>query len=784
MLHLFRCSYTHRSRWIEYVLHDARGHGTWIQTFLNTMPSPNDLSPNGKAPSVWSLDSGYASMAEDNSVFQSVHPTASPASNRFQSQPQSRKPAVGLGLEGLDDANWFRYGSVIEPVTTDHSLFANQISNMTSNAPGMDENLGAEQSLSATSNGDNTSRSKAWLPKLDIPLPDQYQQRCSVCQLDTLVDSSGPDTCAHCFANLYHVPVSPSDSQYSVRRSRAGRNSKLPLHALNCLQNWLSANQHNPYPSAETKRALAQECGITEKQVTTWFTNARARHLSPLGASSVSGSDGEEYGESEASNTPIDAMGGFAFIPDGQQPDRYDRTTSVPDTSVFSPTARQRSSRRGKKKDYRRSHSVSAPPAPDYTQLPVAANSSEALYSFESGLGVTTHSSNATSYSPMADTLSNDPASKSESWQCTFCRKHLVPKSWRRHEETQHRPKAQWTCMLRGPRLLFPSPQSDTTATKCAFCMMVDPPEEHFMQHHRIEECAKRDTSDRTFFRPDHLRQHVKNFHGTGLFDIVQARWKSAAEAGTEGWTCGFCSDKLETWDKRETHIANHFKDGLKMDSWKDFSNVDDKNSKKGKGKRKERAQSQVAGMGRLGQPFASHSERNSYVLDTAAPIQQQRPQPQTYSQIHQQQYYQGDFAQPQRPSSPLHQANIANAYQSVPYSSSFPLPQPQQPIVPTSAPLDTLMLDCTNPFEWGGITTSATAAPMPMQPTTQQPPYQHLNYPLAPPTGGFNTANMDPATAAAFQQQFEESLQNMGLSGVDIYGNPLNYQGGPWEGQ
>jgi len=306
--------------------------------------------------------------------------------------------------------------------------------------------------------------------------------------------------------------------------------------------------------------------------------------------------------------------------------------------------------------------------------------------------------------------------------------------------------------------------------------MMVDPPEDHFQKHHRIDECAKRDQSDRTFYRPDHLRQHVKNFHGTGLFDIVQARWKSAAEAGAEGWNCGFCGDKLETWDKRETHIASHFKDGMTMESWQDFSNADDKNSKRGKGKRKERSQSQIVGMGRLGQPFVRNPEHNNYSLDATSP--QHQAQPRQHPQ--QQQFYQGSFPQQQPLDQSPHQPSVATTYQSIPFSSPFSLAQSPHPVIPASAPLEPLMMDCTNPFEWG--ITASTAAPIPImqpQPTTTQPPYPQLNYPLTS-TNNFN----ENVNSAAFQQQFDSSLQSMGLSGVDIYGNPIEYQGGAWEGQ
>ncbi|KAH4043809.1 hypothetical protein HBI24_212160 [Parastagonospora nodorum] len=55
---------------------------------------------------------------------------------------------------------------------------------------------------------------------------------------------------------------------------------RVPTAVLHRLQAWLKANISNPYPSRDTRLALAQECGITEKQVSTWLlTNARSRKL-------------------------------------------------------------------------------------------------------------------------------------------------------------------------------------------------------------------------------------------------------------------------------------------------------------------------------------------------------------------------------------------------------------------------------------------------------------------------------------------------------------------------
>lgn len=355
--------------------------------------------------------------------------------------------------------------------------------------------------------------------------------RCSACDLAAIANPNASQLCSSC------APLTSSEPK--VRRSRAGRNSKLPIRALSRLQTWLDAHQDNPYPSADMKRQLAQECGITEKQVTTWFTNARARKLNRAEHWHSSASEDEVTHESDMGDlTPtFDGPGRYtAFTDQSIQGNRDSISAPSAFASISPNTNRQVSSRRGKKKNYRRNHQ------------PRISDESTTLVG-----------------PVMASGQIDDTSNGQDTWQCTFCLRHLVPKSWRRHEETQHRPRTQWTCMLFGPRLSY----AHRPGSRCAFCMAKEPTEDHFHTHHRISECARRPIQERTFFRPDHLRQHIKNFHGSTLYDITQSKWKKATEAESSGWTCGFCGEDLSTWDQREKHIANHFKEGMTMEQWK-----------------------------------------------------------------------------------------------------------------------------------------------------------------------------------------------------------------------
>lgn len=393
-------------------------------------------------------------------------------------------------------------------------------------------------------------KGKQAVPRLEIPQESHTRHtskrrskaRCSACEIAFAIDPQTSAACPSCARDsdlLSPVsPVSPIPAS-TVRRSCARRHTKLPPHALHQLRAWLKANQDHPYPNSDTKRSLAEACGITEKQVTTWFTNTRARNL-PLLNDVSQGSSGDEGAyESDFSNitnTPSCTTSPVIRY-DTPSSDPYYTPVSGPST-CNQPQLALQTSRRGKKKDYRRMNTVSPIDDPHVTKTPATPSSSTGTQ-------------------------------EQQTWQCTFCFLRLAPKSWRRHEETQHRPKHQWTCLATGPRLTI-STRSGTTSI-CAFCQIKDPSENHFLNSHRILECSKKSEADRTFGRPDHLRQHAKNFHKSSLPDEVRDKWRSlrnAQEADKE-WLCGFCGDKLATWDLRETHISNHFKNGKTMADWK-----------------------------------------------------------------------------------------------------------------------------------------------------------------------------------------------------------------------
>lgn len=519
-----------------------------------------------------------------------------------------------LGLEGIwnvrfeDQLRLARPDSTIRPVTTKLNVFTSrngpssgfivptqgsnqeacvtcQLWDITSSTPNFkcDDcrvKAATVPTISTLSNG--LPKARLVVPRLAIPDESQpkpqseysFVTRCSACEIAALIDPAHPTTCPSCTPDPTLLsPISPRIPS-KVKRSSARRPpTKLQIHALRCLQGWLKDNRHNPYPDTETKRSLAQECGITERQVTTWFTNARARRMvTPTDPSNAASDDEGTYsiGQSSTASTPIY---------NSSTPAPYMTALDHRRSDIFNPAASGsnqtplRTPRRGRKKDYGGMVAISPTP-----QTPTVAYA--------------------------IGTTGTDP----ETWQCTFCYQHVAPKSWRRHEETQHRSKRTWTCLRSGPRLTVSSQSGSSTV--CAFCMENDPSDAHFLQSHRITECLKKTDAERTFLRPDHLRQHVKNFHKATLLENVRDFWRrdGAGKDDVENWVCGFCDEVLKTWAVRQTHIAGHFKDGSTMAQWKGYSQQAATESTK---KRRNSTEEHSSVFAKLSRTFSGRSSRH-----------------------------------------------------------------------------------------------------------------------------------------------------------------------------
>lgn len=64
-----------------------------------------------------------------------------------------------------------------------------------------------------------------------------------------------------------------------MRRRFRPHNSALPKEGVTVMKDWLYTHVDNPYPTQSEKDAMAEDTGLTIKQINNWFINARRRYL-------------------------------------------------------------------------------------------------------------------------------------------------------------------------------------------------------------------------------------------------------------------------------------------------------------------------------------------------------------------------------------------------------------------------------------------------------------------------------------------------------------------------
>jgi hypothetical protein len=125
-------------------------------------------------------------------------------------------------------------------------------------------------------------------------------------------------------------------------------------------------------------------------------------------------------------------------------------------------------------------------------------------------------------------------------FQCTWsgcCLRFRSKRDWRRHEEQVHCLQWTWTC----PVPVVTNRQNPNKAI-----------------------CG------RVFKRDDKFRDHIRDDHGCTVGSMVEDTRQPLFPASPFRKECGFCGEKLPTWQYRSGHIADHFMSGKDMSMWRD----------------------------------------------------------------------------------------------------------------------------------------------------------------------------------------------------------------------
>ncbi|KAL4904100.1 hypothetical protein BDW74DRAFT_185771 [Aspergillus multicolor] len=342
------------------------------------------------------------------------------------------------------------------------------------------------------------------------------------------------------------------------------------------LKRWFDQHRDKPYPTKEEKLELSDRSGLTLTQISTWFANTRRRRknktmsLNPLLSPSARPINIKQPLEGELSlmspmerwkNSPpeaeaatLDAIMGAVVKSDFVQQDPYTRYSQ---------------------------HST-----PSDARSAASSNASGSIISnnsVSSAQSIGSHSS-AGSFTRFyateaprrrrrrkrATVFPKKPARRQDPrpYQCTFCTDTFRTKyDWTRHEKTLHLSLESYTCCPAGPTY----PDHDGTE-RCAFCDHPEPDDLH-IESHSYTRCQEKPGVLRTFYRKDHLVQHLRLVHGVSQFQPAMESWRSQVDSINS--RCGLCDTSFHSWSSRNEHLAQHFKEGALMKDWKGSRGLD-----------------------------------------------------------------------------------------------------------------------------------------------------------------------------------------------------------------
>jgi hypothetical protein len=143
----------------------------------------------------------------------------------------------------------------------------------------------------------------------------------------------------------------------------------------------------------------------------------------------------------------------------------------------------------------------------------------------------------------------------------TFHRKS----DWERHLKGDVTPEG-WLCDLG-------KIWRDGLIMKCTLCDQINPDENHWhLVHGRRQSCFEKPLNTcrggRVFSRRDKMRDHLTQVHGHLNADLILDSWKFLVPENFFR-QCGFCGQEFSSWNSSINHIAEHFRQGTTMVSWR-----------------------------------------------------------------------------------------------------------------------------------------------------------------------------------------------------------------------
>lgn len=362
-------------------------------------------------------------------------------------------------------------------------------------------------------------------------------------------------------------------------RSRKGI-ARFSREVVRVLKTWLSEHSEHPYPTEQEKDELERKTGLKRSQISNWLANARRRgkvRPSPRSSSPVPGVIDIPRrplppGADMSLMTPLERW--KYSPPENEAASTRDILRAMATTPFEAPKhqsqsghVRSLSRRTGSSNDSSYTNSMFQAPSVssmDTNRSSISDMSFASAFSHRSSLG---------SFSSMdrkerrrrrkppaaINTFNQQKVRGARIFQCTFCTDSFPAKyDWQRHEKSLHLALDKWTCAPGGGVMHV------NDKAFCAFCRAINPDEDH-LESHNFTACHEKTTQERTFYRKDHLNQHLRLMHNV-KFHAWMEDWRSTTTEIKS--RCGFCAATFTTWKERVDHLAAHFKNGADMSQW------------------------------------------------------------------------------------------------------------------------------------------------------------------------------------------------------------------------
>ncbi|KAJ6121037.1 hypothetical protein N7523_005317 [Penicillium sp. IBT 18751x] len=360
-------------------------------------------------------------------------------------------------------------------------------------------------------------------------------------------------------------------------RSRKS-NARFSRKAVNILKGWLRDHNDNPYPNETEKDQLKQSTGLNRTQISNWLANARRRgKVRPAKGTEFPVSEAVEIPGSQPKDlslmTPIER---WKYSPPENEPAAISDIKRSLANPPFDPS-RQRLTQTGHvRRRPGSSTNESSHASSEHKRYDASGSSVDTSRSSRSDLSFASafsHRSSLGSFGSMdrkerrrrrkasvpVNTFNQQKARAVRPFQCTFCTDSFAAKyDWQRHEKSMHLILDKWTCSPHG------GVTEENGILRCVFCLAANPDRDHLESHNYLS-CQEKSIQERTFYRKDHLNQHLRLMHNA-KFQRCMDKWQSSiTEINSR---CGFCGSTLHTWKDRVDHLASHFKNGASMAQW------------------------------------------------------------------------------------------------------------------------------------------------------------------------------------------------------------------------